>query len=233
MINRRCVLALALGSLLTACGQHEKGPPRREPPRDASAPRPTVDAAQKIRLGRYETIKTRFEADCPRDLPEGKIGEVPSLYVSDGNRNCRRPFVEQGRKDVVRYLEVIHPPAHVTYDYIDQEISRVTIGYFGAKGTREPASCGLAVDEVVAYLRDLTGASEEQGRRVSALIRQRIDGIPRIHLMDRELCVWEGGSGGGHDCYANVASCYLAEPAVLVDVDLAAVELPAPSAPTP
>lgn len=220
--------------LMAACGQRDKAPPPvREVPIDASMPVPMVDAFIDRGLGKYESIKARFEADCPRDLRRA-IGEVPSLHLADGSRNCRRPFAEQGRKDVARYVDLVYEPAGgASYDHVNVPISRVTIGYFGADASPMPTSCARAVGEVVEYLRQLTGATEQQGHRVAALMHSRpTKGAARIMLLDRELCVSAGASKS--ECFADVSTCDLAVPEPIVDIDLATVDLPTtPPAPAP
>jgi hypothetical protein len=210
-----------------ACGQQEKAPPPlREFPRDASEPVPMFDAPIDRGLGKYDSIKARFEADCPRGLPED-IGAVPSLNIIRGARSCRRPSAEAGRKDVVRYVELIYAPdGGTSYDYIGAPISRVSVAYFGVEGKPMPKSCDRAIGELVEYLRDLTGASEQQGRRVAELMRRQAEAIPRIRLMDREICLWTGESFKGNECGVDVATCDLAPPWDIVDVDLATVEVP-------
>lgn len=227
-------LVICASLLVTGCGQREKAPPPvREAPHDASVVVPMADAFIDRGLGKYASIKARFEADCPRDLRRA-IGEVPSLHISDANRNCRQKVAEPGRKDVARYVELIYPPDGITsYDYIDAPISRVTVGYFAGDGKPMPRSCGRAISEVVGYLRDLTGASEQQGLRVAELMRVHTKDVPRIRLMDREICLWMGNSDDGNECYADVTICDLAPQAEIVDVDLDTVAVPSPAIPAP
>lgn len=96
-----------------------------------------------------------------------------------------------------------------------------------------PKSCDRAIGELVEYLRDLTGASEQQGRRVAELMRRQAGTIPRIRLMDREMCLWTGQTFKGNECGADVATCDLAPPWDIVEVDLATVQVPSALIPAP
>ena len=215
------LIASACLFVASACGQREKAPPQlREISRDASDPILMVDAPIVRGLGKLSSIRIRFESECPPDLPRA-IGIVPSLNVSEKEQICRRSVAERGREDVVRYVEV----------GVDGSMaSQIWLGYYGAKGSARPVSCQGIADEVAAYLRDLTGASERDGDRVAALMRSHPSDVPRVHLMDRELCVWSWASGEVGECFAHAAICDLAPQGAIVDIDITTVEVP-PRAP--
>jgi len=68
---------------------------------------------------------------------------------------------------------------------------------------------------------------------VALLMRRQAETIPRIHLLDREICLWTGQAFKGNECSADVATCDLAPPWDIVDVDLATVQVPSALIPAP
>jgi hypothetical protein len=236
-------LTALLGGLLSSlggCRNHDKAPPAQPPLVDAAPRTPPTDAARPG-LGAYSSVRARFERDCPSDLP--------GLHVDSTSRYCRTSVASSGRKPLRRWLALHHEkddsqPREST----ERPITRVDIRYDWPAGNgvfRPAPECATLVDEVVAYLRDLTGLTEPRARQVASAMRAHHGPLIRFRAMDRDVCAGSSDTpppppalaeeGDEEGCGVVIAECYLFRhmtPPPL-DIDLNAIDGSAPvNAPT-
>ena len=218
------------------CRDHDKAPPAQPPPLADAAPRtPPADAARPG-LGAYSSVRVRFERDCAPDLP--------SLHVDSTGRSCQQSIASSRRKPLQRWVALHHEkddsqPREST----EQPIIRVDIRYDwpAGNGPFQPApECATLVDEVVEYLRDLTGLTESGGRLVASAMRAHHGPLIRFRAMDRDVCAGSSDTpppppalaeeGDEEGCGVVIAECdlfrHMTPPPL--DIDLNAISGSAP-----
>jgi hypothetical protein len=170
-----------------------------------------VDAFED-KLGRYESIKARFQTECPKPLDDAK--EPPTTIISSTGRSCIRPVGPRSH-GVRKGVYIGHLPATSRYyGALDSPITAVAVAYYGSLRAR-PVGCDSVVEEAVGYMRELLDLSEVEARSLTALVRQEReagDAWRRTSAMERELCFiyWEGSPGGDvYTCDVEFKTCDL------------------------
>jgi|JI10StandDraft_1071094.scaffolds.fasta_scaffold28579_3 hypothetical protein len=224
-----------VGGLLACfagCRDHDKAPPAPPPPLVDAAPRtPPADAARPG-LGPFSSVRTRFERDCPPDLP--------SLHVHSTGRSCKQTIASSRRKALTRRVALHHAKDDSQpSDSTEMPISRIDVSYNwpAGNGDFEPApECAGIVDEALKYFSELTGLTEQRARQAASAMRTHHESIVRFVAMDLEVCALSyyflpppptlRGEGDEVSCGAMLAACHLfglmTPPPI--DVDLARVE---------
>lgn len=177
-------------------------------------------------LGNFAAIAKRFERECPNDLPPALHDtrlEVGVWREATYTRlHCRRMLSDPSREGVGRYVKVTYAKAApVVYDRREMSVHSVQVAYGGVGAAPTPAICDAAIDEAVAYLRDLTGVSRAQALAVATVMRSNPHRTPRIRFTGGRFCAWAAG------CTATIGICDRVDnKATLIDIDLADVTAP-------
>lgn len=190
---------VAFGTLLAsfaACSSRDKAPPSVERPADASVPpRLSHDAAAPVpALGPYDSVRARFESDCPLSLPRRKAASgLPSLDINSSYRRCTQVVRGKGARAVQRLVTVDHAEDDSQPDPADVRvpIARVAVEYEWhptANSAARPRECTNAIGDVLPYLRDLTGISAQEQAQVSLALQAHQGRAIRFVVFDRDVC---------------------------------------------